>query len=1016
MKSIHTIFYRNRQLLILTVTLIVVWGLSTVLTLPRLEDPELVSRTAIIKTFLPGADAERIEALITDKITTELTEIEEIQTTNSSSMVGSSLITLELAETVNKDQVEVIWSEVQNKLKQVESSLPQGSTQPELTKIRIKAYAMLAALTWESSKPVNYNIIKRLSEEIEDKLRLLPGTEDTELFGAPETEILVEIDPKELATRSLTPQQIAQEIAASDAKVSAGQIRGENNDLLVEVATELDSLERIRSLPLNWGNQGQFVRVGDIGEVSREIKQPIADVSLIGGNPGITIGAFVESEKQLDLWAKSAKQVIADFQSVLPEGIALEIIFDQSSYIQSRLSSLIFNLFLGAILVAGVTWLMMGVNAAVIVSIALPLSVCMIFGVMGLMKIPLHQMSITGLIVALGILIDTAIIVVDELHHRLKQGLIPEVAISESISYLGIPLLSSTLTTAIAFLPIALLPGSTGEFVGTIGLNVIIAVCSSLLLSLTIIPALTAILFSQQKSPRIQGISSSWLSRVYKSSLKITLSKPMLGVAVALILPLIGFIQAGSLQQQFFPASDRDQLQIQVELPAITSIKVTESLVNQMRQQLLEVQGVEEVHWFIGASAPSFYYNLTSDRENEPNFAQALVQLNQKSTNSLTSQLQDLLDQNFPTAQVIVRQLEQGPPFAAPIELRIYGSDLQLLQTLGAQIRAELVQISNVTHTRDNLTEVRPQISLSIDEAEAGLVGLTNQSLAQTLESNLEGVTGGSVLEATEEMPVRVRIKGSQRGDIATVTNLDVVNTNQDYLPLSNLSNTELTPQIAQISQRNGERVNTVKGFISAGVLPSQVLEELKDRLAKQDFQLPPGYRLEFGGEAAERDAAIANLVSTVGVLGIIMVAVLVLSLNSFALAALIGVVAIASFGLGLLAIGIFGYPFGFNPIIGTVGLVGVAINDSIVVLAAIQEHPLASLGKTSEIIPVVFNSTRHVLTTTLTTMVGFIPLLLTGGDFWPPLAIAIASGIIGATFLALYFIPAAYLLVYKRG
>lgn len=998
-----SLFYRNRQLLWLSLILIVVWGLSSLWSLPRLEDPELVSRQAIVKTFLPGADAERIEALITEKISTELREIEEISSTNSSSRAGTSVINLELSDQLRADQVEVVWSEVQDKLNIVTPELPPGTTEPELERIKIKAYALLTALTWESSQPVNYGILRRLSEEIETQLSLIPGTESTEFYGEPTEEILVEIESEEIALRGLSVAELAQQLAQRDAKQAAGELTGEDNDLNLEITGEFDSLERIRNLPINYGAQGQFVRLGDIAQVSRAIAEPVKDLSLISGKPGITIGVFVESEKQLDVWTQEAEKILEQFRQQLPEQLALKTIFAQSRYISNRLQSLAWNLCLGAILVFAITWIMMGIDSAMVVGLALPLSLLMVFGWMGVLGIPLHQMSITGLIVALGILIDTAIVMVDEVNHRLRQSIPPETAIAASIGYLGIPLLSSTLTTIIAFMPIALLSGSTGEFVGTIGISVILAVSSSLLISLTIIPSLAALRY-QSKGKFSQGLNLTWLSRLYRQIVSYCVARPLLTIALSLSLPLIGFIQAGNLEQQFFPAADRDQLQIQIELPETASITSTTDLVQQMRSQLLELPAVKDVHWFIGQSAPRFYYNLSGQRENQSNFAQALVQLDSLASNSLTNEIQTILDQNYPTAQGIVRQLEQGPPYIAPIEIHIYGSDLTILRELGETVRAQLWQIPEVTHTRTSLGEIRPQIAVAVDEEEAILAGFTPQDLAQILETTLSGTTGGSILEATEEMPVRVRLAGAQRGNLAAVGSLDLVNGSQANLPLSSLAEIELTPTIAQITQRDGERVNTVDGFIQAGVLPAQVLAQLPD-----NWQLPPGYRLEFGGEAEERSDAITKLLSTVSILTVLMIAILVLSLGSFTLAGLIGVVAVASFGLGLLSVGLFGYPFGFNPIIGTVGLIGVAINDSIVVLAALKENPLARQGKISAITEVAVESTRHVVTTTLTTMVGFVPLLIGGGEFWPPLAVAIAGGVGGATLLALFFIPAAY-------
>ena len=598
--------------------------------------------------------------------------------------------------------------------------------------------------------------------------------------------------------------------------------------------------------------------------------------------------------------------------------------------------------------------------------------------------------------------------------------------------------MSSTLTTVLAFLPIALLPGSTGEFVGTIAITVIVAVCCSLFISLTIIPTFSVQLHryrdNRENNHKSKIKKLSWLqngifipilNRLYRRTVKFIIAKPVLSIFLALLIPIIGFIQAGSLEQQFFPAADRDQLQIQLELPASASLTKTQTLITEIRQKILNNPEVTDVHWLLGSSIPAFYYNLVGGKEQQANYAQALVQLNSLASTFITKKLQSELDKAFPSARIIVRQLEQGPPFDAPVEMRIYGSNIETLQSLGEQVRQILVEIKDVTHTRASLDEIQPQIEFQVDEEQARLAGLNRTTIAQQLDNSLEGVIGGSILEGNEELPVRVRLGNQERGNLSQISSLDLLansasinregNNPLAAIPLSSLGKVQLKPELAQITRYNGQRVNTVQGFLNAGVLPAEILSKFEAKLADFKLSLPPNYRFEFGGEQEQRNDALGGLVSTMGVLIILMIATLVLSLASFQLAGVIGIVAVASFGLGLFSVWLFGYPFGFNPIIGTVGLIGVAVNDSIVVLSAISNHPIAKTGNPKAIQKVVLHSTRHVLTTTVTTAIGFVPLLLSGGEFWPPLAVAIAGGVVGATLLALYFVPAAYYLIKSR-
>ncbi|MEM8883301.1 MAG: efflux RND transporter permease subunit, partial [Planctomycetota bacterium] len=475
------------------------------------------------------------------------------------------------------------------------------------------------------------------------------------------------------------------------------------------------------------------------------------------------------------------------------------------------------------------------------------------------------------------------------------------------------------------------------------------------------------------------------------------------------------FLVAGQLEEQFFPPTDRDEFAIELRLPPQSSILETEAVAQRARDLLLSHPEINRVHWFVGSSAPKFFYNMLEGEEDTPSFAQAYVQMNgQTAPAALLNELQDELDRRLPEGQFIVRQLEQGPPFAAPVELRIFGPDPEVLFGLGETFRAELAKIEGVTHTRATLADGNPKLMFATDQVEVNRAGFDHRMVASRLESSLEGALGGSMVEGTEELPVRVRIANAQRGDLDRITSLELLSVDgQSWVPLRALGSMQVVPELADLPRRDGERVNTVQGYLRAGLLPSVILGRYKE--VAESMALPTGYHIQFGGEAAERDQAVANLMASVGILLVMMIATLVLSFQSFRTAALIGFVAMLCVGLALGSIWLFGYPFGFMAIVGTMGLIGVAINDSIVVLAALRDDPQARVGDPDAVRRVVIRSTRHIVATTLTTIAGFIPLLMDGGTFWPPLAISIAGGVSGATILALYFVPAAWIFLRRR-
>lgn len=1012
------LFYRNHQLLILTILFILIWGLTSFFSLPRMEDPPSIHRFARIYTHLPGASPERIESLITEKIEDNLLELEDIDTVWSTSSEATSVILVQLKDTIQ--DVEPVWSLVRSKVEDTIPNLPPEATKPEYEQTPTQANALIVGLTWEWDQEPDYALLWRLAEKLQGQLRAIPGSNEVTLFGNLQEEIQVAITPSELSRLRLTPQALADQIAASDAKVSAGQYRSQDTEMLLEVNTQLTSLENIRAIPIQVGTSGQIARLGDVAEVSRGIAEPPSHLTLINGRPAVAVSARVDLSMRVDQWFVEAQQVLNNFEADLFDGIGIHIVLDQSKYVEQRLNGVMQNLIFAALLVTGVSWIILGWKSAVLVGLALPLASLTVFGCMTLLGISLHQVSVTGIIIALGLLIDNAIIAVDEVQARLEEGFPTDLAVSSTVRYLSSPLLASTLTTVLAFVPIAASPGSVGEFIGSIGLTVIIALLSSLFLSLTIIPALAGRLhqwhpFSNSQSSGDPGLTLRPLVRLYQFSLQRVFVRPWLGIGLGLILPVMGWAVFPSLEQQFFPPTNRDQFQIEFEFPTLTPIRLTQTRVEEARRIILQNPKVEDVHWFLGESAPRFFYNVDQEQQNAPNYAQGIVQLH--STDNLQATIENLqqtLDVAFPEAQVLVRQLEQGPQFSAPIELVIYGSELAQLREIGKQLRQELVQVEGVTHTHADLAEALPKLALEVDKDQAQRLGLENRAIANQLDATLEGIIGSSILEGREDIPVRVRVSETQRGNLAAIKSLEMLSP-QGQVPLNTIATLTLKPEITHINHKNGQRINTVQGFIRADALPNTVLERLKKHLARNDFQLPPGYRLDYAGEVEVRGDAIRNLLSTVSIILILMTATLVLSFNSFSLAALIASVALLSTGLAFLSLKVFDSLFGFTAILGTLGLIGLAINDSIVVLAALRDNHDVNQGNPKTASEVVLKATRHILATTLTTIAGFIPLMLDPTGFWPPLAIVIAGGLGWATVLALYYVPSAYLLL-QRG
>ena len=1015
-------FFRNGYLLWISVAVILVAGISALNGLPRLEDPRITNRNPLIIANYPGASPERVETLLTEKLEQSLQEVPEIKKLESSSRAGVATIAVELVDQTKRGENEAVFSKIRDKVSDV--PLPDGALPVIVDEQRgATAFTLIMALTWDFDSEPQLGVLKRHAEEFADRLRTIAGTEIVRIYGDPDEEITVTVDSNRLADLGLASSDVSAAIAAADAKQPAGQLRGRQADLSVEVTGALSSISRIQNIPLREGESGSVVRVVDVAQVRRQWKEPPDEIALADGARAVFVAARCNSDQRVDRWNDEAEQIVVEYRKRLGSGVLLQTMFNQSFYTNQRLRGLTINLLAGAAVIVAVIFVFMGWRSSLLVGSALPLVSGATLFLIFLCGGSLHQMSIFGIIVALGLLIDNAIVVVDEIQKAKKRGFSPEEAVQDRTSHLFGPLLASTLTTVFAFAPIVLLPGNIGDFVGSIGGSVILAIVSSFLIALTLIAAMAG-RYGSRVTPSEQetwlgallrrGVRSDPLKLWYRRTLRLALHHPFLAILFAVTPSMLGFLLFTQLGSQFFPRVDRNMFQLRIWLAPESSITNTRSVAERIEEAIRDRDEIDKIDWLIGSSAPSVYYNLLMNADGSAYYGQAIITTKSKDTvKRLIRELQRDLDNQFPEAQIVVTQFGQGPPIAAPVQYRIYGPSVRRLQDLGEQIRLALQQHPDVLHTRVTMPRGKPKLWIETDENAARLAGLSLSDVSRQLQGNLEGTVGGSILEGIEEMPVRVRLPQSGREDVGAIESTTLVSTNRDsWIPLSAIGRARLRPEIGEIGRKNGVRCNTIRGYVTNEALPIDVTNRVLRQLDDEGFQLPPGYRLEIGGDSEEEAGAIGNLKTYVPVLVTLTVATLILVFRSVALSIVLASVAVLSIGPGLLSTWLFGFPVSFNTILGSLGLIGVALNDNIVVLAAIRANPLARTGDREAIVEEIVDSTRHILSTTLTTAGGFLPLILAGGDFWPPLAVVIAGGVIGATLIALVYIPATYVLL----
>lgn len=1021
------ILYRHSRYFALVVMVIVIVGVASLRSLGRQEDPSITNLRATVTTFFPGANPARVEALVSRPLEDRIREVAEVTEVDSTSSTGVSVLSIEVDDTMGDEEIERSWTEIRDAVNDAVVDLPPGASKPEFDNEKAVANTRLVAVRPAPGAAVPLSIIKRVAEDFADQARNFPGTRLVRMVGEPEEEIRVELDEQATVSRGLSVDAVASALAAADAKMNAGRASGSTTDFLIEVAGDFDSLNRVRDVIVVAPADGRVVRISDIARVYKAEVSPPRSVALVEGERGIILGIAMQEGLQVDQWSQRFDEMMSAYRQQAPSGVIIETSYDQSGYTSERLAGVLENLLLGIVLVILVLLVTLGWRAALVVAAILPLCTLLSLSVLFYIGLPIHQMSVTGLVVALGLLVDGSIVMTDEIRKRMMRGLGATEAIRASVDRMRLPLFTATATTVLTFIPMIILPGPAGDFLGSIAKAVVVMLVASLFLALLVTPVLAAWLLpgGLQRSTRHWwdlGIDSGRLGRHFSRALDWSLRHPWGSVALALVLPISGFLAFPTLTAQFFPGVERDQLYLQVKLPDGRPLQETLAMVREMDDSLREHANVRRVDWVVGESAPAFYYNMIGSNNGIPSWAEALVLTHDASrTDALINTLQGQLDSAFPAARVVVRGIDQGPPVAAPLEIELYGPNLDVLRQLGEQFRLRMERLGDVTHSTTSLVAGAPKLVFELDQNKLRLAQLSLADVSRSLDAALQGRIGGELLEDTERLPVRARLSEAEWGDVDQVANirLPVAGARAgDQLPgvaLSTLGSYQLQPSRSPIQRSNGERLNTVQGFLTRGVLAEEALKQLLADLALDPIALPQGYRYAIGGDADSRSETVQNLVAPIGLVLALLVAAVVVTFNSWRLSAVAFGVCICSLGLSLLSLAVFNYPFGVQALIGVIGSVGVSINAAIIIMTALQLDPEASGGKLTAMRNVVMDSSRHIVSTTITTFGGFLPLILAGGAFWPPFAMAIAGGVLLSTIVSFFLVPPLFLLVYPR-
>jgi multidrug efflux pump subunit AcrB len=993
-------------------------GLVAIFTLSRREDPDLQGRFVQIIALYPGATAQQVEELVTDKLERTLLELDDIKTVRSTSRPGIAVLQAECAD--QEHDIKKFRDELRNRVTDVRSTLPSGVLSVDVNDRFADTAALIVGVTLDG---VTDRQREDIAKKLRDRLRTLPDVAQVDLVGEQSERVFITLSPQRMAQLAVTPTQVAQAIAqrnvlpASGGTVALGSVR-----FSIQPTGNIQDTEELAGLVVATPN-GTPIYLRDIATVTRGYADPSPFLFRVDGRPAVGVSATMRKGFNITALGDEVKRQFALLRPELPAGTQLTLINDLPRSVDGRLAEFNENLLTGVALIVVVLYLFMGMRSALIVGVMLPITILGTFALMVLFGRDIQQISITALIIALGLVVDNSIVVVDNIERKLSRAGAPspadlspaerERAVIDGTDELRVPLLTSNLTTVASFAPLLLLSGGVGEFIRDLGVVTSLATLISLLFNYTIAPLIALRFLKGAHEERPNGVRRlflglvdhlrdglSWLAARGLRRARFTVALAVLGLFAAFaVIPRLGV--------QFFPSAVRTQFTIDVFLPEGRDVLSTLHTAERVEQIVRSQRGIVSVASYVGQGGPRFYYNVNPEAPT-PNYAQIVVNIaDADQTHALIQAIQKEADATISGARVTVRSLEQGPPVGAPVAVRLSGDSIADLREAGEKVKAILNTTPGAASVYQDYDETPLTLQVKVNEEQAKLVGLTNADIAQATQMGFSGLTASYLREGDKEIPIQLRFAAAERSGPQSLADMYLPTGDGQSVPLRQVATLALVPQEGRIVRRNHVRTLTVFAYTDGTRLASQILTDAQKRIAA--LTLPTDVKVGYGGEQEEVGRSFTELLLILGLTFAANLVVVVWEFNSFRAAwTILAAVPFSMIG-AILGLWVMHLPFGFMAFLGIVSLSGVVTNHAIVLF----EYALAELKEGVTMDQALLDAGRRrlrpILLTVLLSIFGVLPQALNGGTLWPPLAWSLIFGLLMSLVLTLVIVPSVY-------
>ena len=1000
------------------------------------EDPPFTFRAMVVRTYWPGATAQQVAEQVTDKIERVLQEVPSADKISSYSKPGESQIIFQLRDTSRPGDVPQLWYTVRKKIGDIRHTLPQGTLGPFFNDEFGDVYGVIYALSGAGFTPAE---LKDLADGVRQQLLRVKDVAKVELFGVQDEKLYIEISQKRLATLGLDMQQVIGQLNQQNAVESAGVITTDLEQVQLRVGGQFDAVEDLRALPLRGPatatTPGRQLRLGDIAQITRGYSDPASVKVRFDGEQVVALGVAMTKGGDIIALGKALRQATQSIATQLPAGVTLKNVQDQPQAVASSVNEFIQVLIEAVVVVLAVSFVSLGLHTrkdapvwwrrwtidprpGLVVGVTIPLVLAATFLAMWYWDIGLHKVSLGSLIIALGLLVDDAIIAVEMMVRKMEEGHDKLRSATFAYEITAIPMLTGTLITAAGFLPIGMAKSMTGEYTFAIFAVTVIALVLSWLASVYFVPYL-GMLFLKERvrqvgegfAPNPHEVFDTPFYNRFRRWVYACVEHRWLTIGATVLIFALGLLGMTRVQQQFFPDSSRPEIMVDVWFPEGTALAANEAVVQDMEGVFRTLAGVQSVTAWVGSGVPRFYLPLDQVFP-QPNVSQFILLTDGiAQRKALQEQLPPLLAEKFPQVRARVKLLSNGPPVPYPVQFRVLGPDPQQLRTLGDTVKQALRAHPDMRGVNDNWNEAVKAVQLEIDQTKARALGVSSQSIAQASKILFSGTTVGQYREGDKLIDIVLRQPRQEGNQIGAVEQAYVPTASGQAIPLTQIAQPQLAWEPGVLWRQGREYAITVQGDVRAGIQGATVTKALLPQLRALEHswqeQGLQGYRIEVAGAVEESAKGASAIAAGLPVMLFFVFTLLMLQLHSFSRAVLVfltGPLGIAGVAAALL---VLDRPFGFVALLGVVALMGMIQRNSVILIDQIETDRARGVPAWDAIVEAAVRRLRPIALTAAAAVLAMVPL--SRSVFWGPMAVAIMGGLMLATVLTLLTLPAMY-------